>query len=86
MCDNELSDVSEKQVSLSMNQFSMGLAVIGITAAGRFLQAAPIEYRDVTTVIFDEPLALQRDGGRRNTDAAHAEHEGQKFVGDPEVV
>ena len=73
-------------VEASVPQFSIGLAVVRVTATGRFLQPSTIEDREVTAVIFDEPLPLQGGGGGRNAHPTHAEHERQELLGDSEVA
>jgi hypothetical protein len=70
----------------STQQRSMSLAVACIATAGGYLQATTIHDRDVAAMIFNESPPLQLAGGPRDADAAYAEHEGEEFMGNVEIL
>ena len=49
-------------------------------------QSLPVQYGDVATVIIDESRLLQFPGGLRDPFAAHAQHTGNHFLGDGQLV
>ncbi len=57
-----------------------------ITPAGGGLQATVVENRHIPAAIADQSAILQCSGGPDYADAAHAQHEGQEFVGDMKRV
>jgi hypothetical protein len=52
----------------------------GVAFASVLLEAAAIEYRDVTPAIVDQAGSLQFPGGFRDSLAAHPEHAGDQFL------
>jgi hypothetical protein len=57
-----------------------------ITTAGGCLEPAAVQHREFASVIVDQAAALKFTRSAGNADAPHAEHIGEKGVGDMKAI
>jgi len=69
-----------------LQQRCMGIALHRIAIARSVLQAISVKHPNMSTVILDEPAALQIPGRLGDADTPHTQHVGKEFLRDGETV